>query len=269
MKLKLDSNGNAVLVDGHPVYVYEDGTESPLDAKTTISGLEKKNLALEEEKERHFKKANDFKKELKKFEGIDPVKYSEAMEKFKAIDDNKLVDENGVAALKKQMTTIFDEEKDSIHQSYKKTLDENATETKSLHNVIYDLAIKNKFATDPHFSGEKPLTIYPAEDAAKIFGHNFETKIKDGKLEIIAKDNEGKPILSKKNHGEPASFGEAITQLVATHAKSNAILRNAKTGGPMTSGNIDTKTGQSLEGASGTDRIKAGLQKQYGSRYQQ
>jgi hypothetical protein len=268
MKLKI-VDGKVILEDGHPVYIYEDGTESPFDAKTTLAGLKTKNKALEDEKERHFKTAKKAKEDLKPFKDIDPEKYKEAMKKFSLIDDSKLVDEQGVEALKKSMRAIFDEEKATDKKSYKSSMDEASKENKDLRSVIYDLAIKNKFATDKHFSGEKPLTIYPAEDAAKIFGANFETKIKDGELEIIAKHNDGKPILSKKNHGDPAEFGEAITQLVATHAKSNAILRNAKTGGPVTVSNINPDTGKPLDGATGTERITAGLKKEYGSRYQQ
>ena len=43
MKLKVDEKGNAVVVDGKPVYVHDDGKEIPFDALSTIATIGRLN----------------------------------------------------------------------------------------------------------------------------------------------------------------------------------------------------------------------------------
>ena len=159
------------------------------------------------------------------------------------------------------MNVIFDEKVEGIHTSYKKNMTEKDEALANMNTIVYDLAIKNQFATDKHFSGDKPVTIYNADDAAKIYGGHFNVEIKGSKFSIVAKDHEGNPILSKKKHGEPASFGEAIMQIVEFESKDKAILRNAKTGGPVTSGNLDPGSNANLDGKSSLQKIRSGLRK--------
>jgi hypothetical protein len=261
MKLMLDENGNAVLQDGHPVYVYDDGSESPFDAAATLDNLNHKIDNLTEEKDRFFNKSKQLKEDLKKFEGIDIEKAKDAMEKLKMIDDNKLVDEQGVEALKRTMRENFDEELKNVVKSHKQEIVQLKQSANDLQSIIYDLAIKNRFATSPYFSGSEPKSIYPPEDAAKIFGDNFDVKIDGRKFKIVAKDNDGKPILSKKNHGEPAEFDEAVAQLVENHSKKHAILRAQRGGGPNGGGNLNDLSLEKFDSLSPTDKIKCGLAK--------
>lgn len=260
VKIKQDDTGNVILEDGLPVFEFDDGSSSVLDVIGAFKGFETKEANFNEERDRHTKNTKKLKDELKKFKGVDIEKYNEGMEKIKAIADQKLLDESGAEALKKNMRSIFDEELQGVHNQYKKTLDEKDTSINDLNSIVYDLAIKNEFATDPHFSGDTPLTIYPPEDAAKIYGGNFKTEINGTTLKVIAVDDKGTQILSKKNHGEPASFTEAMSQIIESQAKTKPILRNAKTGGPVTSGNLDGGTHDRTTGV-GKDKIKAGLLK--------
>ena len=182
------------------------------------------------------------------------------MEKIKAIGDQKLLDESGAEALKSNMRSIFDEEKKADKLSYSETMDAKDEQLANMNSIIYDLAIKNKFATDPHFSGDSPVTIYQPDDAALIYGKNFKTVITGRDLDVVPIDDSGAEILSKKNHGKTATFTEAIAQIIEIKSKEKPILRNAKTGGPMTSGNTGSNDLNSTVG-SGRDRIKAGLVK--------
>lgn len=43
MKLKLDANGNAVLQDGKPVYILDDGREVAHDAAATVAKISSLN----------------------------------------------------------------------------------------------------------------------------------------------------------------------------------------------------------------------------------
>lgn len=266
VKIKTDENGNGVLEDGLPVFEFDDGSTSALDVAGSFQSFEKKISNFDSERDRHTEKFNALKADLKKFKGVDIEKYNQGMEKIKAIADQKLLDESGAEALKKSMRSIFDEEVQSIHGQYKKTLTEKDQSIEDLNSIVYDLAIKNEFATDPHFSGNSPVTIYPPEDAALIYGKNFKTEITGKKLQVIAVDDKGNQILSKKRHGEPASFREAMAQIIDTQAKTKPILKSAKTGGPVTSGNLDSGGGTQTKGF-GKDKIKAGLLKYHGDRY--
>jgi len=268
VKLKIDQDGKAVLNDGLPVFEFDDGSTSPLDVAGAFKSFETKQTNFNEERDRHTEKLNKLKADLKKYNGVDIDKYNEGMEKIKAISDQKLLDESGAEALKKNMRSIFDEELQGVHNQYKKTLIEKDDSIKDLNSIVYDLAIKNEFATDPHFSGDTPLTIYLPDDAAKIYGDNFKTEINGKTLRVIAIDDKGNQILSKKNHGEPATFREAMAQIIEHQAKTKPILRNAKTGGPVTSGNLNSG-GPGVTTGVGKDKIKAGLLKHHTRHYSQ
>lgn len=268
MKLVTDENGNAVLENGHPVYEYEDGTKSPLDAKATIDSLNKKIGNLEERETRHNEKTKELKTKLKEFEGIDPEQAKKNAEKLQAIKDKDLLDKSGVEALKKewseQLVAIHKEEKDNLLSSFNKEKEEWEKQQSGLNNLIFDLAVKNKFANNEHFAGTKPKTIYTPEDASMIFGHHFQVEIGNehpGGYKIIAKGPDGKPLLSKEKQGDYADFDEAIKILVGEKCKTHNIMRPGKFGGPGSAHNLDSNGGPS----DSKDKIKAGLKKKFGS----
>lgn len=269
MKLKVDDKGNAILNNGLPVYVYEDGQESPFDAKSTMDLLNGKISKLEEEKDRHFKDKDKFKGQLKDYDGIDPVKAREALRIVKSLEDKQLLDANGVDALKKEwqsaMTNSFEDEKRGLINGFTQEKQSWEQKDQDMKSMIFDLAVYNKFATSEYFAGEAPKTILPPEYASKIFGNHFEMKIDGRNLKIVAKDSNGKEIYSKKNHGELADFNEAIGQLVEEHNKRYSIMNPGKGGGPRSSGNLGP-AGPSKNSADMTpqEKIRAGLKKQYG-----
>jgi hypothetical protein len=269
MKLVLDEDGHAVLKksdDGKimPVYEYEDGVKKEFDAGATLSGLNKKNSALEDEKTRHATKAEKLKKELKTYEGIDPDKAKEALTKIKNLDDKKILDEKGVEAIKAEvrndMKVLHEEAMENLKTSHSNELEEIKTELSSKDGLIRNLVIDNLFANSPYFSGKERKSIYPATDAAKIFGHHFHTKVEDGLVTVEAKDSRGKPIMSKIDHGEPADFNEAISLILDKHPRKHEILKGSSKGGPDAGGNIDTKS-KKFEDMSSVDKIKSGLKK--------
>lgn len=269
MKLKIDEKtGTAVLENGLPVYQYEDGSESPFDADTTLATLNTRVKNLEEEKNRHAEDKLKFKAQLDKFKGIDPVKASEHARMVKALEDKQLIDAQGVDAMKKEwaaaMKGSFEEEKRSIVEGFNQEKSAWEKAKSDYEALVFDLSVANKFATSEYFSGKEPKTTMPPEYAKKVFGDRFEMKIDGRNLRIIAKDANGRELYSKKNHGELADFDEAIAQIVDEQNKKYSIMNPGKQGGPKASGNLTAPSGKDFENLSPTEKIRAGLKKQYG-----
>ena len=84
----------------------------------------------------------------------------------------------------------------------------------------------------------------------------FDVTGEGSDIVIIGKDNEGKTVMSQKNHGDPADFNEAMTKLIDDHPEKTRIL-NTSPGGPPAGGNLGP--GQIDKNASPVDRIAAGL----------
>jgi hypothetical protein len=158
------------------------------------------------------------------------------------------------------MKVGFEEEKTSIISSYNEKFATVEQEKQSLHSTIFDLAIMNRFATHPYFSGEKPLTIYSPDDAKAIFGHRFKVEIIDGKAKEVALDEKGKPLMSKKNHGEQAEFDEAIQIMVEAKNKTHNIMASASGRGPRNSHNLGDGDDDTNDKSSNS-LIKSGLKK--------
>lgn len=264
MELVLDDEGRAVLKDGLPVYKYEDGSESPFDAAKTMDNYKKRIENLEQEKTRHFTKSEDLKKELKAYKGIDPKSAQEAIETMKNLKGKELLDANGIKALKADMRESFDTELSKVHSDYKKLLDEKDTVIGVKENTIKHQAITQKFANSEFFTGEKPRTIYPPEDAVRIFSHRFFVDGEGPDIVVLGKDKEGNVMMSQKNHGDPADFDEAMARIIEEHPNKARIL-NTQKGGPLAGGNLEP--GKDGEYASSVDRIAAGLKRQHPDKF--
>ena len=77
MKLKLDEAGHAVLQDGKPIYIHDDGKEVPFDAAGTVATITRING----EAKSHRERAEAATTALKAFEGItDPAAAIKALQ---------------------------------------------------------------------------------------------------------------------------------------------------------------------------------------------
>ena len=89
MKLKLDEAGHAVLQDGKPIYIHDDGKEVPFDAAGTVATITRING----EAKGHRERADAAEKALKGFDGItDPAAAIKALETVAAQAGQKMVD---------------------------------------------------------------------------------------------------------------------------------------------------------------------------------
>lgn len=67
MKLKLDENGQVVVVDGKPVYIHDDGKEIPFDAPQATQKIAQLNA----EAKQHRLAKEEAEAKLTAFDGID------------------------------------------------------------------------------------------------------------------------------------------------------------------------------------------------------
>lgn len=236
MKLKLDDKGNAVLQDGNPVYIHDDGSEHPFDAKASHVALATAKREAGEFRTK-LKEATD---KLAAFSGIeDPEAALKAMQFAASMDGKKVMDDEGIQKL---------------IQAAVKPLQEklNAAETtvKEKDGHIYKLEVSNRFQSSA-FVKDKLLT--PPDMLEAAFGKHFS--IEGGK--VIAKDASGNPIYSKINAGEPAGFDEAIQALVDAHPMKDNLYKASGASGAGSQGGSGAGTANKYEGMSPTERITA------------
>ena len=162
MKLKQDENGNAVLSDGKPVYVKDDGTETAFDVVGTVNTISRLNNEAKSNRER----AEAAESGLKAFEGIeDPASAIKALETVKNLDDSKLVDAGKLEEVKAAAIKAADEK-------YAPVVEENGMLKGQLRSeIIGGNFARSKFIADN--------LVIPSDMVEAQFGKNFT--IEDGK----------------------------------------------------------------------------------------
>lgn len=210
MKLKVDEKGNAVVVDGKPVYVHDDGKEAPFDALSTVATIGRLNA----EAKGHREAKEAAQEKLKLFEGIDDPDFArKAMQTVKNLDMKKLVDSGEVEKVKAE-----------IAKSYQKDLDEIKNKNKELETQLYAEKIGGAFARSTFI--EEKLIIPPDWVQAK-FGNLFA--VEDGK--IVATDLNGNKIYSHARPGEFADFDDALATIVNQYERRDEILKGSNSSG--------------------------------------
>lgn len=219
MKLKLDENGNVVVVDGKPVYVHDDGKEVPFDAPGTVATISRLNG--EAKSHREAKEAAEA--SLKKFAGIeDPEAAIKAIQTIKNFDDKKLVDAGEVEKVKAEAIKALEDKYAPI-----------VSENEKLHGQINDYLIggafnQSKFISE-NFAAQGPAAV---DIARSLFAKNL--KVEDGK--VVGYDANGQKIYSKSNPGELASADEAIEAIVGMYPHKDHILKSSGKSGSGSQG---------------------------------
>lgn len=234
MKLKVDANGNAVLIDGKPVYVHDDGKEIPFDAAGAVAKIS----ALNHEAKTHREGKESAEAKLAAFDGItDPAAAKKALETVKNFDDKKLVEAGEVEKVKAEAIKSVKAEYEPIVAERDKLRGDLNTE------IIGGAFARSKFITEK--------MAIPADLVQSYFGSAFT--LKDRK--IVAKHPDGREVFSRVRHGEPADFDEAIEQLVDGYAHKAHILKGsgASGGGAGPSGGAVKKK---LSEMSETERVQ-------------
>ena len=210
MKLKMDDAGHAVLQDGKPVYVADDGKETAIDVAGTVATITRLNGEAKTNRER----AEAAEKAVKAFDGIaDPDAARKAMATVQNLDEKKLIDSGEV-----------DKANAARDKGWQDKL--TAAETRAAANeaALYGEKIGGSFARSKFIADKAAI---PADFLQSRFGHHF--KVEDG--QTAAYDAAGNRIYSRTKPGEVAGFEEAIEMLVDAHPQRDSILKGNSNGG--------------------------------------
>lgn len=219
MKLKLDENGHAVLQDGMPVYVHDDGKEEVFDGAKALSKIS----SLNAEAKTHREAKEQALSQLKNFEGLDAAKAREALQKLGDIDSKKLIDAGEVDKVRQQLTEQLKGQYDQQLNQLTEQL--NSTQSALNNELVGGGFNRSKFIQD---NIAVPVDLLKAQ-----FKDNF--KVEDGKL--VAYGADGQKILSRKNFGEVADFDEAMETLVGGCSFKDQILKGNQAQGGGFQGN--------------------------------
>lgn len=223
MKLKLDEQGHAVLQDGKPVYVYEDGREVAFDAPATVGTITRLNS--EAKTHREGKEAAE--KALKAFEGIeDGAAAKKALELVANLDAKKLVDAGEIEKVKGEISKV-----------YQSQLDEANTKLSTFEKQLYEEKIGGAFSRSKMIADKLAI---PADLVQARFGNAF--KIEDGKT--VAYDHHGNKIYSRVRPGEIADFDEALESLVDQYPHRDSILKSSGQSGSGATGGSGGQSGK-------------------------
>ena len=237
MKLKLDENGNAVLQDGKPVYVHEDGKEVAFDAPGTVATITR----LNSEAKGHRERADNAEKAVKAFEGIDdPAAAKKALATVANLDAKTLVDAGEIEKVKAE-----------ISKAFQLQLDEVTGKAQTLEQQLYAEKIGGSFSRSKFIADKLAV---PADMVQATFGQNL--KVEDGK--VVAYDAQGQKIFSRARPGELADFDEAIETLVSQYPHRDYILKSsgANGGGAQNGGGNNQNTKGNFGGGK-DDRVAA------------
>ena len=205
MKLKLDDNGNAVLQDGKPVYIHDDGKEVPFDAPSAMQRIS----ALNAEAKGHREAKEAAEAKLKAFDGItDAEAAKKALATVQNLDDKKLIDAGEAERVKSEAIKVYEEKLAAAEAATAKV-------QQQFHNEL----IGGSFARSKLIADK---LVIPADVAQAFFGRHFGIS-EDGR--IVAKDAQGNEIYSRTRPGEKAGFDEALEALIDAYPNKDSILK--------------------------------------------
>jgi hypothetical protein len=229
VKLKTNEQGHAVVVDGKPVYIHDDGKEIPFDAVGTVARIS----ALNAEAKGHREAKEAAEAKVKAFEGLDAEAARRALETVKNIDDKKLVDAGKVEEVRAAAVKAYEDRLKAAETTHAQQLTAEKERNQKLEQQLHSELIGGSFARSKFIADKVAI---PADMVQAAFGRNF--KVEDGK--VAAYDNSGNRIFSRARPGDPnIDFDEAIEILVDSYPHRAAILKGsgATGGGAGGSGN--------------------------------
>lgn len=215
MKLKLTPEGHAVVSDGKPVYVHDDGKEVAFDAVGTSATISRLNA----EAKGHRERAEAAEGKLRPFEGItDPAAALKALTTIKNLGDKQLVDAGEVEKVKLEAIK-------AVEDKYAPIIGERD----KLKADLYGEKIGGAFSRSKLIADKFAI---PADLVQARFGQHF--KIEDGN--VVAYDASGNKLYSKSNPGNPANFEEGLELLIDSYPYKASILKGSGASGSGASG---------------------------------
>ena len=226
MKLKLDDNNLAVLQDGKPVYLHDDGREIAFDGAQAFGKIKQ----LTGENVAYKKRYEDAEAAHKLFEGLEPEAARKAIELVKNFDDKKLVDAGKVEEVRAAAVKEYEEKLLEVNRSDAAQSKKLQAQLDQMTNDLYAEKIGGSFNRSKVIAEKFAI---PADLMQARFGSAF--KVENG--QIVAYDTAGNKIYSRERAGELANFDEAIEMLVDQYPYKAQILKGTGASGGGATGN--------------------------------
>jgi hypothetical protein len=215
MKLKLNDDGFAVVQDGKPVYVNDEGKEIAFDVAGTVQTISR----LNGEAKQHRERAEAAEKIAKAFEGItDAAAARKALETVANLDAKKLVDAGEIEKVRSEAIK-------AVEDKYAPIVAERDTLQQSLVNE----KVGGSFARSKLIAEKLAI---PADLVQARFGDAFKL---EGN-EVVAYDKSGNKLFSPSNPGKVASFDEALELIIDQYPYRDSILKSTGASGGGASG---------------------------------
>lgn len=228
MKLKLTPEGHAVVVDGKPVYVHDDGKEVPFDAVGTVARISGLNAEAKGNRER----AEAAEAKFRLFDGLDAEAARKALDTVKNIDDKKLVDAGKVEEVRAAAIKTYEDRLKAAETAHANALQSEKDRAGKLEAQLHAELIGGNFARSKYLAEKVAI---PVEFVQATFGKHF--RVEDGK--IAAYDAAGNRLFSRERPGDPnVGFDEALETLVDGHPlKANILKGSGASGGGAAASN--------------------------------
>ena len=209
LKLKMDGD-HAVLLDGKPVYISDDGAENAYDVNQMMGTISARNGEAKAFRER----AETAERAVKSFEGItDPAAAIKALGIVGNLDAKKLIDAGEAERVKADVVKTYTEK---LTAAEKRAADLEGNWSKA--------EINRAFASSQFI---KDKTAIPADFLQAALSDRM--KFEGGKVTVY--DTQGNKMLSRAKPGEDAGFDEALSMLVDAHPQRDSILKGNSNGG--------------------------------------
>jgi hypothetical protein len=220
MKLVTDADGKPVLDGGNPVFEHSDGRKAAVNVGELFSKYNALSGDLDGLRNRAVKA-----EEALKGLGAAPEEISQALETFKNLKANKLVEagkvDEAIATRLAEATSAWT----AKEADYK-------SKVEAAEKRIYNLLVSQRFASSKALDD----TFLTPDLAEAYWGKQFKV---DGER-VIGHYPNGQPIYSAAKPGEPADFDEALGILKASHPNKDKWTKSSNasgSGAPGSNGN--------------------------------
>lgn len=164
----------AMVKDGMPVYVDDDGKEVPGDLLEAINNLK----ATSDEREALSKQLNSTKKKLEPWEALqqDPVKVKESLETLARVSKGELVNADQLAAATKEIVQKKDEE----HQKELEAVAKKAAAAEEKALAVGRRALLSELVNEKKDDKKTPVYAMGLPTAEAVYGRHFVPDDKGG-----------------------------------------------------------------------------------------
>lgn len=218
MKLKtIDIEGKtyAVVTDGKPVFMHDDGKEVAFDAAATVQTISR----LNGEAKGHRERAEAAEGKLKGFEGISDAEAArKALETVANLDSGQLVTANKVQEIKDAAKRAAEEQVAAAAKASGEEIARLKQVNEKLTGDLYGEKVGNSFDRSKYVAEKIAV---PGDMLRAVFGGRF--KVEDGK--IVAYDQAGNKMFSRAKPGEVADFDEALEMMVDSYPYRDTIVK--------------------------------------------